>query len=224
MGRTPPPIRVLIADADPLVRQALRRELDATEDLLTVAETPADGDVLDVAVTSRAQVVLLEPHRDGVLHLELVSALVGLEHRPDVVAFSAYRGLRAEIAILRSGARGFRRKDDGVDAIPAAIRAVASGEVAISRQLTYDVIEYLRSAPVGTVGMRPVRSPLTAREWEVLDLMSLGLTTRAIAEELVVSPDTVYSHVKNVMRKLDVHSRAEAVAAARAGIASCAPR
>lgn len=214
-----PTTRVLIADVDPLVRHALRVELSATEDLEVVAETSPDTEVVDIAAESQATIVLFEPHVRGQVRLDLVAALVGLEHEPSVLAFSAYRDLRTEIGTLRAGARGFLRKADGVGGIPAALRAVSRGEVAISRQLTLDIIEHLRSAPMGDVGMRPVRSPLTAREWEVLDLMSGGLSTRAIAEALFVSPDTVYSHIKNVMRKLDVHSRADAVAAARAGAA-----
>lgn len=217
MSVSAPATRVLIADADPLVRHALRTELSTADDLDAVGEMSADDGVIEAAAESRAAVVLLEPHVHGQLRLDLVAALVELDHRPDVLAFSAYRGLRAEIGTLSAGARGVLRKDDGVDAVPEAVRALARGEVAISRRLTFEIIEYLRAAPRGDVGMRPVRSPLTAREWEVLDLMSVGHSTQSIAETLVVSPDTVYSHVKNVMRKLDVHSRAEAVAAARAG-------
>ena len=62
--------------------------------------------------------------------------------------------------------------------------------------------------------MRPVKSPLTAREWEVIDLLKEAKTTDQIADELVLSPETIRSHVKNILRKLDVRSREDAVAAA----------
>lgn len=218
-----PTTRVAIADVDPLVRRALRDALSQSDDLEVVGEAAGDTEVVDVVAESRADVVMLEPHVRGHVRLDLVAAVVALEHHPDVVAFSAVRDLAAEVGTLSAGARGFLRKADGVDAVPDAVRAVARGEIAISRQLTLDIIEYLRTAPRGDEGMRPVRSPLTAREWEVLDLMSGGRTTQEIATSLVVSTDTVYSHVKNVMRKLDVHTRADAIAAARAGVAHDRP-
>jgi two-component system nitrate/nitrite response regulator NarL len=74
-----------------------------------------------------------------------------------------------------------------------------------------DVVAELRRVPQGGIGMRPVRSILTAREWEVLDLISLGRTTRQIADELVLSSETVRTHVKNLMRKLGASSRREAI-------------
>ncbi len=86
--------------------------------------------------------------------------------------------------------------------------------MAISRSFVSVVVERLRAAPEGHVGLRPVRSPLTTREWEVLDLLCVGQTTRDIADALVLSPETVRSHLKRIMRKLEVRSRADAVDAA----------
>ena len=74
------------------------------------------------------------------------------------------------------------------------------------------VLECLRDVPDS--GWRPVRSRLTSREWEVVDLIGEGASTQAIADRLVLAPATVYSHVKSVLRKLGVHSRPDAVNAA----------
>jgi two-component system, NarL family, response regulator LiaR len=73
------------------------------------------------------------------------------------------------------------------------------------------VVEQMRK-PAAPGGMRPVKSPLTTREWEVIDLIGSGKSTDQIAAELVLSGETVRSHVKNILRKLDAHSREEAVA------------
>ena len=114
---------------------------------------------------------------------------------------------------LRAGAVGYLSKDVDVDVLPQALKALR-GEAAISRRLSMQLIEQLRRAPDVSSGMRPVRSPLTAREWEVVDLLYQGQTTDEIAEALVLSHETVRSHIKNLMRKLGAKTRAEAVALA----------
>ena len=76
------------------------------------------------------------------------------------------------------------------------------------------LVERLRRTPEGGTGTRPVKSSLTDREWEVLDLICEGSTTRDIADSLYLSPETVNSHAKSVLKKLGVHSRAAAVEAA----------
>jgi two-component system nitrate/nitrite response regulator NarL len=77
--------------------------------------------------------------------------------------------------------------------------------------VTGRLIETLRALPDGGLGVRPVRSSLTPREWEVLDLLCSGLTVDDIAEQLVLARDTVRTHVKRLLRKLGAHSQAEAV-------------
>jgi DNA-binding NarL/FixJ family response regulator len=85
------------------------------------------------------------------------------------------------------------------------------GEAAISRTMTRQLIEHLRTVPDEGRALRPVRSRLTAREWEVLDLLCDGRNTSQIADELVLAQETVRSHVKSILRKLDVSSRREAI-------------
>jgi DNA-binding NarL/FixJ family response regulator len=112
---------------------------------------------------------------------------------------------------LRAGAGGYLSKDVEVDMLPQALEGAVRGEAAISRRLSMRLIEQLRRLPEATSGMRPVRSPLTAREWEVVDLLYEGKSTDEIADALVLSTETVRSHIKNLMRKLGATTRAEAV-------------
>jgi DNA-binding NarL/FixJ family response regulator len=118
------------------------------------------------------------------------------------------------VVALRAGASGFLAKDLDVEMLPRALIKALSGEAAISRRLSLRLIEQLRSAPRGT-GLRPVRSPLTPREWEVADLLVAGQSLDDVAGQLVLSIETVRSHIKNIMRKLNVRTRADAIAAVR---------
>jgi DNA-binding NarL/FixJ family response regulator len=131
---------------------------------------------------------------------QIVVILTGADDEDEI-------GLQA----LRAGATGYLSKDLDIEALPRALEGARTGEAVISRRMTKRLIEHVRRTPESLSGMRPVRSPLTAREWEVIDLLRDGRSTEAIADDLVLSIETVRSHIKNILRKLDVRSRQEAV-------------
>ena len=95
-----------------------------------------------------------------------------------------------------------------------ALHVVARGEVVIPRALTASLIERMRTVQTAARGLRPVDSPLTDREWEIVDLFRAGASPSEVADDLFLTRETVYRHLKNVMRKLGVHRRADVVAIA----------
>jgi DNA-binding NarL/FixJ family response regulator len=113
---------------------------------------------------------------------------------------------------LESGARGVFETGHGIDLLRRAARVVADGEVWLSRTMTGSL---LISRSIGQTSDRPERPPLTTRERQVVLLLAEGKGHRAIADELLVSPHTARTHIRNVMRKLGAHSRLEAIAMAR---------
>jgi two-component system nitrate/nitrite response regulator NarL len=115
---------------------------------------------------------------------------------------------------LGAGASGYLTKDVELTALPRALRGARAGEAAISRRLAMRLVERYRREHAGRQGLRPIHSPLTDREWEVVDLLCSGATTDDIARSLVLSSETVRSHLKRIYRKLGVRSRADAIAAA----------
>ena len=128
-----------------------------------------------------------------------------------VIVLSAAEDDTKAVRALRAGARGYLRKDIELEALPRAVSGVMAGEAAISRRLTMRIVDELRKTPSIGPGLRPTVSELTPREWQVLDLLTTGSSTADIAIDLVLSPETVLTHVKNILKKLGVHSRRDAV-------------
>jgi two-component system, NarL family, response regulator LiaR len=202
-------MRVLIACHDPRVRDgfvdALRRA-----DVSVIAALPDGVATLELARRHRPDVILLDdefPGLDGVPGLQKLAAETPDSHIVTIAGrYEERRGVRAMLA----GAEGYLSREIAAAALPRVVHGLMRGEAAIRRSMTMALVELGRSG----VGMRPVKSALTPREWEVLDLMTVGASTQEISSELVVSLETVQSHIKHILRKLGVHSRREAVASA----------
>jgi DNA-binding NarL/FixJ family response regulator len=159
-------------------------------------------------------VVLLASYLPGVDTVSVCERIVRSGLKTRVVMLATAPDLALEMRVMRAGASGFIVKSDEVESIGRSLAVVSSGHAIISSELTGVLVDRLRRTPEGGSGTRPVKSTLTDREWEVLDLICEGSTTREIAEALYLSPETVNSHAKSVLKKLGVHSRAAAVEAA----------
>ncbi len=209
-GEDDPPLRVIIADDDPLARRVVRDVLQEAG-IVIIAEAGTGLEAVDLTLHYSPDVVLMDvlmPELDG---LSATRRIAARSPQTCVVVFTASGDDRTGLLALRLGASGFLTKDVDVAALPRALRGARRGEAAVSRHLTMQLVEGLRRVRDDGIGMRPVRSTLTGREWEVLDLLSQGRSTDDIAEILVLSTETVRSHVKNLLRKLGVRSREEAV-------------
>jgi two-component system, NarL family, response regulator LiaR len=208
-------LRAVIADDDPFARRVIKDVLQKAG-VIIIAEARNGRQAVELTLYYRPDVVVMDvvmPELDGIIATrqirkeipdQLVIVLTGAGEEDQEL------GLQA----LRSGASGYLSKDLDIDALPRALEGARAGEAAISRKMTRMLIDRLRDTPSGSSGMRPVKSPLTAREWEVIDLLKASKSTDQIADELVLSTETVRSHVKNILRKLDVRSREDAVIAA----------
>jgi NarL family two-component system response regulator LiaR len=208
-----PVLRTIIADDDPLVRRLIRDTLQRA-DVTVIAEASTGREAVELALFYRPDVVVMDymmPEMDGIEATRRI-----FEHDPSIRVVMLTGAGDDELGLrgLRAGAAGYLSKEVELDALPRALRGALEGEAAISRQLAMKLVERYRAAPTGGAGLRPVRSRLTDREWEVLDLLSTGATTDQIAKQLVLSSETVRSHLKNLYRKLEVNSREEAVRAA----------
>ena len=203
------PMRVIVVDDDPFARRMIKESLRRAG-IIIVAEAHDGRQAVELALFYQPDVILMDvvmPEMDGISATREI-----LKERPEQLIVMLTSSDEEEMGFvgLRAGAVGYLSKDLDVDVLPQALEGARSGEAAISRRLSMKLIEQLRRVPEAT-GMRPVKSPLTPREWEVVDLLYDGRTTDQIADALVLSTETVRSHIKNLMRKLGATSRAEAV-------------
>jgi DNA-binding NarL/FixJ family response regulator len=205
-------IRALVVDDDAFARRLMSAAL-AEADIAVVAEAHDGAEALRLCVEHRPDVVLMDIVMPGVDGITATRDITAQLPQQLIVILTGADEMELAMLALRAGAVGFLNKEVDPAALPRALRAAMRGEAAISRRLSMRVIEQLRITAGVPIGVRPVTSPLTAREWEVLDLLYEGRSTDQIARALVVTRETVRSHVKHILRKLGVNSRDEAMAA-----------
>jgi DNA-binding NarL/FixJ family response regulator len=203
--------RIIIADGDPLARRAIRDGFDDAKDFVVVAEAADGVEVTELAAHYRPAAVLLEATLSRIDGLAAMERILRSAPQTHVIIMSATHGDDMALAALRGGGGGYLAKGMGVEGVVDAVRSVLAGEIATSPAVTRRLVEHLRATPEFGVGMRPTKSLLTSREWEVLDLMTVGTSTAEMAVGLYLTPNTVHSHIKNLTKKLGVHSRAQAV-------------
>jgi DNA-binding NarL/FixJ family response regulator len=204
--------RAIIVGDDPGLRQSVGRAMrDAG---LTVIAAEADGRLgVELTLHYKPDVVVLDASMAGIDGLEALRRIHAQLPDTRVIILSATADPKLGVLALRRGAAGFLTRDEMTIAkLGWTLLRALDGEIVCSRMLVASIVSELRRLPDDGIGIRPVHSGLTQREWEVLDHMCLGRSTAEIAESMVVSTDTVRSHIKNLMRKLGTRSREEAIA------------
>jgi two-component system nitrate/nitrite response regulator NarL len=204
---------VLVVDDDPAARRALREALNRAPEMTVAAEAASGVDGVTAADDSDPDVVVIDADTPGV---DGVTATLRIRRRHPglpVLVLAARPDEQLALLALEAGAAGFLGKDVPADAIVRAARGLTEGEAAISRRLTRRLVSELRALSRARRRLRGFESELTTREWQILDLLSEGASTADMAERLALAPGTVRSHIKHVLGKLGVHTRAEAVEA-----------
>jgi DNA-binding NarL/FixJ family response regulator len=203
---------VLIADHDGLARCMMRVALNET-DRISIALGARDArEAIELAGYYHPAVMIIDLGLPSIDVGNMIAQIRAVSAQTKVVTVSADDDDLPVLAALRAGAVGHISKDTDPDGLARQVLQIADGDAIVPQRLIKALLEIVREAP--DTGWRPVRSRLTCREWEVIDLLAADTGTQEIADQLVLSADTVYSHVKSVLRKLGVHSRQEAIVAA----------
>jgi NarL family two-component system response regulator LiaR len=199
------PIRLVLVDDHRVVRRGLRSYLEAFADLSVVGEASSGEMLLKEVEGWLPDVVIMDILMPGGLDgIETTRRIRAISPHTQVVVLTAHTDDARLVAALRAGAIGYVRKDADPEILLAAVRAAARGQSLLDPVMAGSVLREL----VGDTG---IRHDLTDREMEVLRLLAHGRTNREIAGELVVSEETIKTHVGNILTKLHLAHRTQAV-------------
>ena len=198
-------IRIVLAEDHHVVRTAIANLLAKEPDMEVVGEVSDGKSLAKIVAQFQCDVLLMDaqmPYHKPIAAVEQLR-----QQYPDVriVVLSAFNLPEYVVGLLKAGASGYVLKDDPAEMLLRAIRMVAQGEEWVSPQATTILIESMRTEP------QDIEDKLTKRELEVLRLMARGRRNEEIANELVVTKQTIKNHVTNIFRKLNADTRVEAV-------------
>jgi DNA-binding NarL/FixJ family response regulator len=208
---TSAPVRVVLADDHPVVRDGLRSLLASLPGVELVAEAATGREAVREAVLHRPDVVVMDLHMPDLDGIAATREVVRAVPSAAVLVLTMYDDDDSVFAAMRAGARGYLLKGAGQAEITAAIRAVAAGQAIFGPGVAARVLGYFAAPPRPDVPF----PDLTSREREVLDLIATGLTNAAVATRLGLAGKTVANHLSAIFTKLQVAGRAEAIAVAR---------
>ena len=217
-------IRVVLVDDHALMRQGISTILSAQPDLLVVGEAASGEEALEVVRRTRPDVVCMDVEMPGIGGLEATRQLVAdATVTAQILMLTTFEREDYLLAALDAGASGFLLKNARPEHLVDGVRAIAAGEALLAPELTRAVIERAvardRATSTGAAPLGVIPEQLTEREVEVLRLMAEGLSNDEIAAALVVGRATVKTHVSNVLMKLALRDRVQAVAFAyRSGL------
>ena len=202
------PLRVVIADDQPMMRAGFKAVLESTGDIQVVAEAGDGEEAVRAAIEHAPDVVLMDIRMPGMDGIEATRRLP----RQRVLILTTFGIDQYILEALRAGASGFLLKDAPVDEVVAAVRAVAAGDAVLSTAVTRQLLDQVaRRLPAAVPRRSEEVDLLTEREHEVLRMLANGLSNAEIAAALTVSEATVKSHVSHILGKLGLRDRVQAV-------------
>lgn len=200
------PIRLLLADDHKLMREGLRALLSGESDIEVIGEASNGREIVKMVEDSSPDIVLMDISMPQLNGIDATRQIEDLPGNTRVIALSMHADRLFVQGVLKAGAAGYILKDSAFEELAQAVRAVSNGQMYLSPGVAGVVVEgFLKtnSAPVVD------EASLTAREREVLQLVTEGTSTRDIATQLHISVKTVETHRRQLMKKLDLYTVAE---------------
>ena len=211
-GESPDTIRVLIADDAPLFRRGLYVVLSTEPNIEVVAEAENGEEAISKAEECAPDVVLMDVRMPRVNGIDAARAIRDSSPSTKIIMLTVSDEDDDLYEAIKAGANSYLLKEVSVEEVPEAIRAVVQGQSLISPSMASKLLnEYTTLAKRAEEKSQYPAPALTSRELEVLKLVAKGQSNREIGEDLFISENTVKNHVRNILEKLHLHSRMEAV-------------
>jgi DNA-binding NarL/FixJ family response regulator len=213
-ARRPEPIRTMIVDDHALFRRGLEMVLEEEPDIELVGQASDGAEAVEKAAESLPDVVLMDIRMPRSSGIEACRAMKEAAPSAKIIILTISDEEEDLFEAIRAGASGYLLKDIPLDEVAEAVRSVHGGQSLINPSMAGKLLtEFATLARRdGEARAQEVPAPkLTEREMEVLKLVARGMNNRDIAKELFISENTVKNHVRNILEKLQIHSRMEAV-------------
>jgi DNA-binding NarL/FixJ family response regulator len=208
----PEPIRVLVVDDHALFRRGLQMVLGAETDIEVVGEASDGAEALKVAAETTPDIVLMDvrmPKRGGI---DATTAIKDAVPSAKIIMLTISDEEADLYDAIKAGAMGYLLKEISIEEVASAVRAVYNGQSLISPSMASKLLTEFATMVRKDDERQQVPTPrLTDREMEVLKLVAKGMNNRDIAKKLFISENTVKNHIRNILEKLQLHSRMEAV-------------
>jgi two-component system NarL family response regulator len=209
------PIRVVIADDHALFRRGLRMVIEEEDGMDLVGEASDGAEAVKVAGEAVPDIVLMDIRMPKINGIEAARQMKEVAPSAKIVILTISDEEEDLFEAIRAGASGYLLKDIPPDEIPDAVRAVHGGQSLINPSMAGKLLSEFATLARRDAEDEPAKHApapkLTDREMEVLRLVARGMNNRDIAKELFISENTVKNHVRNILEKLQIHSRMEAV-------------
>ena len=203
-------IELVIADDQQLVRSGFGMIIGAESDMSVIGEAKDGAEAVRLVKSLRPDIVLMDVQMPGTDGLEATAEITAMDDGPRVIILTTFERDDYVFTALRNGASGFLLKNAPPETLVEAIRTVASGDALLAPSVTRRLVEEFARRP-NAPATSDAADRLTEREREVLVLLARGLTNAEIAEELFVGEATIKTHVSNVLTKLGLRDRVQAV-------------
>jgi len=203
-------IRVLVVDDQELFRRGLTMLLNVESDIEVVGEASSGAEAVGLCHTEAPDVVLMDVRMPKQHGIEACASIKEAAPGARIIMLTVSDDEGDLYDAVKSGASGYLLKDSSIDEVSQAIRVVADGQSLISPSMAAKLIDEFKTMSKPERSQGPALK-LTERELEVLRLVAKGLSNRDVAQRLAISENTVKNHVRNMLEKLQLHSRMEAV-------------